>query len=370
MSSLKQLVFVSSAIQHPRHQKRIAALSQAFDVFVVYTTRSQYAKNIESFTHPEEKTCNLGHVQNRKYHLRIIYFFRLWLLLFRRPEKVVYCTSLEATIAALLARKKAILELGDLHQLGRFKKFYQWIDKVILKRIKMLVLTSPYFLTGYYEKINSKIAEKTVIVENKVTLAMKESIDNYRKREAAFQLDLAKIKLGLIGAIRYKNELEVIRKLLLERDDLELHIYGDGDTSVFEDLGNKCINHGVFRNPQDLESIYQNVDIVLILYSSTNASVRLALPNKLYESIGFGRPILCSDDTRLGELVTSNRYGLSCGSHNMSEQLNRIIDDYDSFRNNMLSRGEEHYLDSFHELNSRIEALFPPSSQEPSKIRS
>ena len=45
--------------------------------------------------------------------------------------------------------------------------------------------------------------------------------------------------------------------------------------------------HGKFKNPSDLSVIYNKIDLNVICYDTTSINVRIAEPNKLYESIFF-----------------------------------------------------------------------------------
>src|SRR5690606_36062673 len=60
---------------------------------------------------------------------------------------------------------------------------------------------------------------------------------------------------------------------------------------------------GPFRNPDDLGKIYDNLDVSYFVYDNTETNVRLAIPNKLYESMYFGVPGIVAASTTLAERV-------------------------------------------------------------------
>ena len=59
-------------------------------------------------------------------------------------------------------------------------------------------------------------------------------------------------------------------------------------------------------NPDDLERIYGSIDLNYVVYGGDPKSeigVRLAIPNKLYESIFFQVPLVCREKIRRSALL-------------------------------------------------------------------
>lgn len=338
------IIFISSAIQQPRHQKRIASLAKHFSVYVIFNTRPLYKDNIKSFDHPQELCLNLGEVENNAYHKRLSLFWRLVSALRSRPEQLVYSTSMEGTLAALLAGKQLAHELGDLHQFGSLAIVYKMLDRVILARAKALLLTSPWFINEYYLKLFPQYADKYHLIENKMPLQQAAAVQEYRQQQGQFKLDNARVKLGLIGMIRFPDQLRAIASLVDSNPNLELHIYGEGETAIFEGLP-RCTIHGSFRSPDDLQQIYDSIDVTLILYDNNDINVQWALPNKLYESIAYLKPILCSDNCCLGSVVEEKSFGVACATDKLDEGLGRLLKDYDSIRETMQKVAPTEYID-------------------------
>lgn len=340
----RNVIFFSSAIQHPRHQRRINTLAKYHNVFVLYSIRHQYRDNVASFSHPEEQTLCLGVVENYKYYKRIGLFFRMLSILLKRTEDTIYCTTIESAIAGMLARKQVILEMGDLHQFSRFGAVYQLVDAVLIPRLRALVLTSPYFISDYFAQKYPAQLDRMVVIENKLPNAMQQEINHYRQAVAP-PLNPARVRLGLIGSIRYPRMLAALAELLRLRTDLELHIFGDGKVEVFEGIDN-CTYHGPFKNPADLKMIYSGIDINVILYDALAPNVRSALPNKLYESIAFCKPILCSEDCALADIVSKKNYGLPSNLAGLEASIDQLIASYPAYVNSLGNAAEQEYLDS------------------------
>ena len=73
------------------------------------------------------------------------------------------------------------------------------------------------------------------------------------------------------------------------------------------------------KNPEDLNSIYSNVDIVVACYEAENLNERIAEPNKLYEAMFFCKPIIVSKDTFLANQVNENKFGWVVDAYNDAE---------------------------------------------------
>ena len=72
--------------------------------------------------------------------------------------------------------------------------------------------------------------------------------------------------------------------------------------------------HGAFENPKDLQNIYSKIDISIVCYDTASGNVRIAEPNKLYESIFFETPIVVSSGTFLEDRVKEYNVGYAIDS--------------------------------------------------------
>jgi glycosyltransferase involved in cell wall biosynthesis len=136
--------------------------------------------------------------------------------------------------------------------------------------------------------------------------------------------------LGVVGFLRYGD---TTRRLLsaLEacKRNIELHVFGDGpELGLYRNFAADKSNvflHGPFRNPHDLARIYENIDLNLVLYDSRDVNVQWAIPNKLYESVFFGVPLLVSAGTELAQRVQQWGVGRSVDSSS-AETIGCFID--------------------------------------------
>ena len=349
----KKISFISSAIQQPRHQKRISKLRENNIVRLYYSIRPQYKKNLEGF---DKKGVFLGVVENKKYHKRFFYMLKLTVYLIFDKNKNIYCTSREQALIAILLKKKVVLELGDINHPSRFVNTFYSIESFILKRISGLVVTSPYFLSGYFSKFDNYKNVDSFILENKLPFSVDVTVEEYRNNYINYSPESVK-KIGLIGSIRFPKMLIEIKKLVSKRKDIELHIFGDGCLSIFESLDN-CIIHGPFKNPDELAEIYSSIHVNIILYDVKSEGVKLALPNKLYESIGFLRPIICAKGCALSAEVEKLEIGLATELDCLEETVDAVFENYNKHVQNIKRLPKDKYLDNQSSLQSFVESAY------------
>ena len=67
-----------------------------------------------------------------------------------------------------------------------------------------------------------------------------------------------------------------------------------------------------------------SIDINFVAYDTDSYNVRVALPNKLYESIFFQVPIIVSKNTYLSECVSNFDIGYAINSSDINESLESI----------------------------------------------
>jgi glycosyltransferase involved in cell wall biosynthesis len=104
-----------------------------------------------------------------------------------------------------------------------------------------------------------------------------------------------------------------------------------GTNSDYEAIRNYCSGkpHITFTGKYDYNSeilgLYERVDCVYSVYDADNPNVRIALPNKLYESIECELPIIVAKQTYLAELVKEWGVGIAVSHKSVEELKNAIL---------------------------------------------
>lgn len=311
----QRIVMVNTAISQPRHHRRAHMfLTAGFEVSVYAFGRGIFMENTYP---PGVKVVNLGTIQSRQYIRRIPLLIdgarrirQFEARTAQAPPVMQYAFGLDAAFMSTLAFDRTIpliYEVGDirvpLENNSSLARCIRRFESRLLRRASRLVVTAPAFLEQYFSRLDAQAAQKTVVIENKLPAEYARTIT----RPSDF-VPNARLRLGFVGALRYRDSLLPMLDAVADRpSDYEFHVYGDGPLrdAVIQRSRNatNVYYHGPFRNPDELEKIYHSIDINYVVYDNRDPNVRMALPNKLYESIYFGRPLVVAAETDLAKRV-------------------------------------------------------------------
>lgn len=314
----RRVVMVAPTTSQPRfHRRADAFLRAGWEVTVYAFQRGFYEENV----FPEAvEVVRLGRIQNRHYGERA---FRLLLARDaicrherrRTSAAALYgfgydCFLLSGSCGARAGSVRC-LEIGDLRvpgmRAGPARLIAKSAERALCARADLIVVTSAGFVEGYLERVLPGIGGRTVVAENKLPYKLFGALSRDERTRSRGEV----LRIGFAGLMRYEKSLRVVLELAARRPkDVVFECFGDGPLRglVLEYAGQWGNIHyrGPFRNPEDLEGVYGEMDVNYVVYDASDINVRLAIPNKYYESLFFGVPIICACGTafagRVGEL--------------------------------------------------------------------
>ena len=222
-------------------------------------------------------------------------------------------------------RYKYIFEESDLMHTYINNKFIcrllEWMDKRIINRSLMSVLTSNGFVKYHF---GDERPDNVILITNRLSLSVEEL-----EKVVKYTVEERKLKIGFVGFPRYKSIIRFAYFFCKNFPNYEFHLYGEIAMKYQKDFERlrqfpNCYFHGSFTNPVDLPVIYSNIDVVLSTYDVEYENVRYAEPNKIYEAIYFETPIIVSKGTFLADKVTQLNIGFCVDSLNEREVINLI----------------------------------------------
>jgi succinoglycan biosynthesis protein ExoL len=312
---------IAPTMSQPRYHRRVRALLDAgFQVTVYAFARGYYREN--AFPAGTE-LVNIGSVEDGAYFRRIPGLIqaarrirREELRTSRKPD-VTYAFGLENALIALRTGlgQSLVYEVGDLRNpepdRALVPRFLWRVERHIIRKAALLVVTSPAFISDYYARLLEEFGVPSLVIENRIP----EHVVTGTPR-SQFSPIRRPLRLGVIGLLRYEPTLAPLLEWVGARPaDYELDVYGDGPLRDLvlrrAEAHSNVRYHGSFRNPEDLSSIFGNVDVCYCVYDSRDRNVRLALPNKLFEAPYFGVPLIVADDTALAQRVRELKVGVA-----------------------------------------------------------
>ncbi len=296
------IIFIAPTNSQPRYIKRASQLSKLCNIEVFAFNRGYYKEN----TFSSQLTYHsLGQVSEGKYFQRIFKIIQAIYIIKRqikgKNKLVFYALSFDCLIIAKLCGiKRGFYEVGDLLPSIVLGKLFRFMEIRLLKNVLGLILTSRYFYENFYKQQSTIPQHLVYIIDNKLS---QEMVD-YRLLQKHYSNK--QIVIGLIGLLRYSRPIELLLEFVKERPlTHRIECFGDGPLRQLVE-SYSCENicyHGVFKSPEDLPFIYSCIDLNYIIYDNSSQNVRLAIPNKLFESVFFGVPNVCAQNTSVGKLA-------------------------------------------------------------------
>ena len=309
--SFSKVVFVLNATSLTRCQKRVQEfIDNGYEVQVYGFERGgeTYAKptnyEIETIGY---HTVSMGYFQRFKV---IVSALRKLHKKYKHQKDVVFYYFFfdVAFAASLVSSRPYIYEESDIPYAsmgnGLLRNFLRKKDRSIIRKSLMTVMTSEGFV-NYHGLENER--ENIQLVPNRVNPALLQLPYTHKK------LDMNHLSIGFVGGFRYQSVINFAEMVGKEFPSIDFHVFGNimENKEAIENVDKECENvhlHGIFRNPQDMPSVYGQLDLVLATYDATSINAQYAEPNKMYESIFFRVPIIVSKGTFLSEKV--NRLGI------------------------------------------------------------
>lgn len=314
----KELIFLIQAFEQPRILKIILDKSKEFDrVFVYGFTRKIHA--VENYRildgHKNIQYKIVGTFEDKKYWNRLFAYLKLLVLIYIKhglKKKHLYVVGLDLRMLCVFILNKyveyVISDIAWLYYPKNLKRIFGKIDQLLAKYSNKVLMTSKGFYNSYYK--NYVPENQLILTENKLA--------TYGRVFPLEELKKDKIRIAYVGAFRYSDIINNLLNVVKKNKNLELNFYGDGFSEIVEKMKSHAKAYdnitfnGAFKNPDDLQGIYEQNNINFVVYNNLLANERVAMPNKFYESGFFNMPILCATNTYVGERALELNMGWVC----------------------------------------------------------
>jgi len=331
-------MFATAAPAVPNHGAVVAYFGPDLDDSVVRRRVSQwrhagfkvlplaFSRTAAAKPAPEE-FVNLGHVMPLSRARRVMPLVLAGCRVLARRRalagvELFIARNLDIALLALFARwvsgssAPLIYEVLDINQScterGWRGAFFRWIERRVLASTALLVVSSPYFATDYYEGL-LRYRRQWFLFENK----MPKSIGSPPLKPPApiaTRDPKRRWVIGLFGYLDDEKSWQILRGLAEALPD-KVMIYVRGapytnfDMNRFladvERLENVSYG-GPYRNPEQIAEVYSAVDIVWSMdFNSPNSNSKWLLTNGLYEAAYFGKPVIGLRGTAVGQVLES-----------------------------------------------------------------
>lgn len=235
-------------------------------------------------------------------------FAELWRR--RREVNVVHAvdfdTAMPAMLFSILGRKPLVYDLYDSFVdsrmiTGPLRWTINLLEKFVIARASLVIIADPIRTAQH-----PHIADKKLLVIENVPMEKTE----YKRTSPGSK---EKLKLGYLGTLEpYHRGLEDVLSVLGKLPFVEFHVGGAGSLEPMvrqsQEQGANLVFHGAMDHRDGMQ-LMANCDIMLGLYYDSVPNHRWAAPNKYFEHLMLGIPLLTSIHTPPGAKVSSNETG-------------------------------------------------------------
>ena len=349
-----KITFLLAYAPNPRMRKRInVALDFTDKVSLIQWDKQQ--DKMENYTNPAVDIHIIELKAAEKPIQRIPQYLKFSKLARKSLEalkpNIIHLQGLDMLKIAVDYKKnfdekvKIVYEVADVHRYltteskniikQAIKRTLINIEENCSDYVDKLIITSPKYYELYFHRFYTK--EETLVFENYPDLSVFKGFQarNFYKEP---------LNVSYIGGIRYKEQIRILLDVAKELPiTVELAGYEDGEPEI-ENLAKTMPNvkwHGKYDYKQDIKGLYEDADVVFSVYDADLYNVRIALPNKYYESIYCQKPIIVAKNTYLEERVSSLNVGLAVDCHSKTELKQALLflmdkDNYQEITHNCL----------------------------------
>ncbi len=295
------------------------------------------------------KRMNLFFEQGLLFYLafNVCLFFKL---LFTKTT-LLYSNDLDTLLANYLASKikrvplvydshEIYCEVPELQHRKLKKQIWQWLEKLIIPKLKYCI-TVNQSIANYFEnlyKVKFTVVRNVPMQHKQTVIPTREALNlPLDKKIVILQGTGINIDRGseeLVEAFQYlKNEPIVL--LIIGKGDVIPHLKAQVKQLHLEEAV-------IFYNTLPADTLYQytcNADLGISIDKNTNLNYQFSLPNKIFDYINAGIPVLTSKLPELQKTVDTYNIGTYIENHNpkhIAQQILAILksSDYNLYKQN------------------------------------
>lgn len=316
-SGAQPIVFVMPLPTDPRINRRVtAAISRRSPASVFTFHRDSFDGSRVPDGIP---VVSLGRIEHGDYWRRLTRLPRALFTLLRnrhvlRDAEVLYafgpdCFTLcvAASLLLRLRRQRLVYELADVRDIMLSSSVVgvvlRSVERMALRSASHVVVTSSGYRDEYFAEIQRFSNRAVSVVENKLMPPLPAP----RSRQEPVRNQL--LRIGWFGLLRHRESWELLVRVAKQLPDT-VQVDVRGHPMHLPDLEERAAAmhnirfSGPYSSPDDLAEMYASIDVSWVVYGvGDDKQRRWMLPNRLFESVYYGVPIIATQGSLLAERV-------------------------------------------------------------------
>ena len=269
------------------------------------------------------------------YGFKIIFYLPVWwffefLWLMQTKWDVVHAIDFDAVVPAVIAakikRKPVIYEIADIFEMGM--QLPAWLRNVCIAIDKLFM----YFVDGMI-LVNEKVIEEFNGIPNKNIIVIYNSPPDFFEQRNSYCL-----RNNNIFTLFYASALHKSRQLILEKvfeavkkisgTRIIIAGYIVEQTKKIKEWTEKERDKVKFLGQISYVEVLEETmasDLLFCFYDPAIPNNKLSTPNKLFEAMMCGKPILVSKGTLAAEIIEKENCGLAVDCNSIKEIKEAIL---------------------------------------------
>ncbi len=330
---MKSVIFLFPVTSQPRFYKRVRAFIALGYIEHIFSFERRYFKgDVDNISY-----ISLGKVSHRKYLSRITKLFHAVNVLIANKTKFInakciYAFGLDMVFLSLIVKiifrisVPIIYEIGDVVPIMLINKLksniFRWLERTLIKKVFLVVTVTSGIKDDYLVKRQNISGDKIFILENKLYPPIPEP------KERKYWKGNRALVIGFFGLLDSQKTWDFLYNMA-KSNPKKIKIYIKGynfNLKNFEKRNNELDNiiyEGEYVSPSDLAEIYSKVDITMLDLDISNDY--WAKPNRYFESIYYGVPMIESKEKWLAKNTKVKDYAWLIDGNNVKESIRKII---------------------------------------------
>jgi len=254
-------------------------------------------------------------------------------------------TVLPAWIASKLFRKKLIYDIFDYYVdtfrvPKRIKPFIKLIDTKIINSADSVIITNESRL----KQISNSKPKRLVIIHNSPKL-------NYSLKINGGPGQKNSHKFAFVGTLSKNRLINEILDVFINTPKWELHIGGFGLLEEEVKWASKQYSNIYYYGRVSYDEVLKiesDCNILFAVYNPSESNHKYSSPNKLYEAMMLGKPIIVAKGTGIDVLVKQNGIGkvIDYSGNEFKKAAEELLADKDNF-DSISKKGQRLYKEHF-----------------------
>ncbi|MDX8344150.1 glycosyltransferase family 4 protein [Rossellomorea sp. YZS02] len=282
-----------------------------------YDVKDKLVENYE-FQIPSKTGRGVSNISQLLVYQLIVF---CWLLSNNKKFDSIHAFDLDAGIPSLIVtklfKKPLVYHIADFYvdsRPGIPRKIKSWIRKLEYKIISSANVT----IICTEERINQikgSSPKKLEVIHNTPVNIGPEETETARSNKLNTKLNHTEsFRLCYVGSLEEKRFIKSLINVVSQDQRIQLEIAGVGNLENYvSEASNQYSNvnfHGKVDYNRALD-LYTTCDAMFAIYDPSIPNHKFSAPNKVYESMMLGKPIIVAKGTGIDKIVQSEKIGIS-----------------------------------------------------------